>query len=175
MNVNGRDVTTVTGSVTVTGGATEAKQDSQITQETAIATSLAIMDDWDSSDRAKVIDPASTPSFLLCDGTDELLISSSARRLLFADLFSLNDAPVYAKYYDKATAPDENDTPIFVVGCPANATAANGAGSNKPIPPGGIALTNGLGIRVVKGLANNSDTAVDASEVLSNTIYSTLS
>lgn len=34
--------------------ATEAKQDNQITQETASATSLAIIDDWDESDRAKV-------------------------------------------------------------------------------------------------------------------------
>lgn len=34
--------------------ATEAKQDAQITQETAAAASLAIMDDWDESDRAKV-------------------------------------------------------------------------------------------------------------------------
>ncbi len=34
--------------------ATSAKQDSQLTQETAAATSLAIIDDWDESDRAKV-------------------------------------------------------------------------------------------------------------------------
>lgn len=36
------------------GGATEAKQDAQIVQETSSATSLAIIDDWDESDRAKV-------------------------------------------------------------------------------------------------------------------------
>lgn len=37
-----------------TGAATSANQTSQITQETAAATSLAIIDDWDESDRAKV-------------------------------------------------------------------------------------------------------------------------
>jgi hypothetical protein len=36
------------------GGATAAKQDTQITAEQASATSLAIIDDWDESDRAKV-------------------------------------------------------------------------------------------------------------------------
>ncbi len=45
---------TLAGGVEASGIATEAKQDNQITQETAAATSLAIMDDWDESDRAKV-------------------------------------------------------------------------------------------------------------------------
>ena len=36
------------------GAATEAKQDAQITQETAAAASLAVMDDWDETNRAAV-------------------------------------------------------------------------------------------------------------------------
>ena len=116
---------------------------------------------------------SSTPYHLIADGTDELLISASARRFTCAGIFSLNDAPVYAKFYDKATAPAETDTPIWVVGSPANATAANGAGSNRDFPTGGIALTNGLGVRVVKGLADNSDTAADASENIVNAAYKT--
>lgn len=114
---------------------------------------------------------SSTPYHLIADGTDELLISASARRLTAAQIFSLNDAPVYAKFYDKATAPSESDTPIWVVGSPANSTAANGAGNSPSFPTGGIALTNGLGVRVVKGLADNSDTAADASENIVNAAY----
>lgn len=44
----------VTRSALPTGAATSAKQDSQIAQETASATSLGVMDDWDENDRAKV-------------------------------------------------------------------------------------------------------------------------
>lgn len=36
------------------GGATAAKQDLQIAQETAIAASASVLDDWDETDRAKV-------------------------------------------------------------------------------------------------------------------------
>ena len=111
-------------------------------------------------------DPASTPFYTVCDGTDELLISASARRLTALHVFSLNDLPVYSKAYDKATAAAETDTPVWGAFSPSNATAANGAGSNPPVPAGGISLTNGLSVRTVKGLADNNDTAVDASEVL---------
>lgn len=47
---------TVTGTVAVTGAgdATAANQVLQLAQETAAATSLAIMDDWDETDRCKV-------------------------------------------------------------------------------------------------------------------------
>lgn len=118
-------------------------------------------------------EPASTPYHLVADGTDELLISASARRLTAAHIFSLNDAPVFAKFYDKATAPSEADTPIWVCSSPANATAANGAGNNDNLPSGGLDLTNGLGVRVVKGLADNSDTAADAAENIVNAAYRT--
>lgn len=139
-----------------------------------IMASMSVLDDWDNADRANVILPAGTSFYLVCDGTDEVLVSASARRLLYLDVFSLNDLPVYAKAYDKATAASESDTPIFGAFAPSNSTAANGAGSNKPIPPGGIALAAGLSIRVVKGLADSNDTAVDASEVIVCAVYSTL-
>lgn len=121
----------------------------------------------------RTVAPADTPYHLVADGTDELLISASARRLTAAQIFHINDAPVFAKWYDKATAPAETDTPIWVTGGPSNATAANGAGNNSHLPPGGIALTNGLGVRVVKGLTDASDTAADASEVIVNAAYTT--
>lgn len=175
--------------VTVTSNTEYADDGTGFTVGTSKVTAIGALADEASSDSVdegdvgalrmtldrhlRTIFPAGTPYFLVCDGTDELLVSSSARRLLYADIFHLNDAPCYAKLYDKATAPDENDTPVHAVCGPANATAALGGGSNKPLPPGGIGLTNGLGVRVVKGLANNSDTAVDASEVIVCLVYDT--
>jgi len=106
----------------------------------------------------------------ICDGTDENLILADAKYFFGIDVFSLNDAPVYAKVYSKTTAPTEADTPIHRTGCPANSTAANGAGSNKG-PWYHYISVNGIGIRVVKGIADNNDTASDASEVIVNVYY----
>lgn len=147
---------------------THASDDPAVTHLATIAG-----DTTDIETAIEALNTASTPYFLVCDGTDELLVSASARRLMDADIFSLNDVPCYLKIYDKATAADENDTPIKVVAAPSASTATFGGGNNKLFPVGGISLTNGLSIRVVKGLANNSDTAVDAAEVIAQCSYKT--
>jgi len=121
---------------------------------------------------------STTPPAIQCysfiaDATDELLISSTARKLWGVDVFSLDATPVYVKLYDKATAPDENDTPIHRTGVPANSTASLGAGNNKGIWPGYIPLTNGLGVRAPTGLADNNDGTLTASEVIINVYWST--
>jgi len=107
----------------------------------------------------------------LCDATDELLISASARKLYGIEVFSISAAPVYAKLYDKATAPASTDTPVKRTGVPANSTSTLGAGTNQG-NPNYIALTAGLGIRVVTGIADNNNTAVTASQVLVNVYWS---
>lgn len=100
----------------------------------------------------------------LSDGTDELLISATARKCYGLYVFHVDATPVHIKLYDKATAPDENDTPIFPHGVLANSTAALGATSNcmfaQPVD-----LTNGLGVRGVTGIADNNDAALTSSEV----------
>lgn len=110
--------------------------------------------------------------FIVCDTTNENLISASARRLLGFDVSSLDATPVYIKFYDKATAPNSSDTPIFAIGLPANSTAANGSVISKTFPNGGIVLTNGLGVRAVTGITNNSNGALTADEVLLNVQWS---
>ena len=108
----------------------------------------------------------------IADATDELLISASARKLWGVDVFSIDATPVYVKLYDKATAPSESDTPVHRTGVPANATAALGAGSNKGVWPNYVALTAGLGVRAVTGIADSNDAALTGSEVIVNVYWS---
>jgi hypothetical protein len=54
-NIGDVDVVTLPATIALpTGAATSAKQDTQITAEQAVQTSVQIMDDWDETDRAKV-------------------------------------------------------------------------------------------------------------------------
>src|SRR3990167_396881 len=83
---------------------------------------------------ALVVPPAITPYRFIVDATDELLISASARKLWGGKVFNLTAAPVYVKFYDKATAPTSADTPIWSIECPANSTSSLGAEDGRSIP-----------------------------------------
>jgi len=106
------------------------------------------------------------------DATDELLISSKPCWVSWVTIFHLDATPVYVKLYNKATAAAETDTPALRFGCPANAVAANGAGSNIILNEP-IYFSAGLSVRAVSGIADNNDGALTASEVLINIGYST--
>jgi hypothetical protein len=120
---------------------------------------------------ATITPPTVSYHYVLSDAGVEDLISASARKLYGVQAYNINDIPIYINLYDKATAPDENDTPIFRMLVPANATAANGAGSNVTFSQP-IALTNGLGIRIMEGIAVTDDTKADANEVIANVQWS---
>lgn len=127
---------------------------------------------------ASGISVTTTPPAVQCysfipDGTDELLIDATARKLWGVDVFTIDATPVYVKLYDKATAASEADTPIHRTGVPANATSTLGAGNNKGPWPVYIALTNGLSVRAVTGLADNSDSALTTAENYVNVYWST--
>lgn len=110
---------------------------------------------------------------LICGAnTVDTLISALARRIHGIDVFSLDATPVYAKLYDKATAPASTDTPVHRTAVPANATAALGSGSNKDGWAGAIGLTHGLGIRITTGIADTDTGALTANEVLVNVYWS---
>lgn len=107
------------------------------------------------------------PTSLIAAATDNAtLVRAGRSRLCYSHAFNLNDAPVYVKWYDKATAPTSSDTPVLVQGVPSQATATLGAGSN--LGAEGIVFQLGIGFRIVKGIANNDATSVDASEVVLN-------
>lgn len=115
--------------------------------------------------------PGVSNHFFIPDATDENLISASARKVYGIQIFHIDATPVYVKLYDKATAASEADTPIYSIGVPANSTAANGSAFSVEfsLP---IALTLGLAVRAVTGLADNSDAALTAAENLINIQWS---
>lgn len=105
------------------------------------------------------------PTSLIAAASDNAtLVRGGRARLCYSCAFNLNDAPVYIKWYDKATAPTSSDTPVLVQGVPSQSTSTLGAGSN--LGAEGILFTLGIGYRIVKGIANSDATAVDASEVV---------
>lgn len=142
---------------TISGGATLAEQQTQTTHLATIA--------GDTTDIETELETGWTPGHLVfANSTNATVVKASAGRLGSVSISNLNDAPIYVKFYNKATTPDENDTPVLCFIVPANATAANGAGSNPDLPSSGVAFSTGISFRIVKGIANNSTTAVDASE-----------
>jgi hypothetical protein len=64
----------------------------------------------------------------------------------------------YVKFYNKATAPDQNDTPLFVILLPAG-------GVSEPSYPGGILFGAGVSVRCTTGVADNDNTAPTANDV----------
>lgn len=116
--------------------------------------------------------PAIQCTSFICDGTDEILIDATARKLWGIDIFHIDATPVYGKLYDKATAASESDTPVHRTGVPANPTSTLGAGTNKGIWPAYIPLTNGLAFRGVTGIADNNDSALTTAEVIVNVYWS---
>jgi hypothetical protein len=92
-------------------------------------------------------------------------IKSTAGRLYGVHAANTNAAVRYLKIYDKATAPDQNDTPFMTIPLPASGQHAfNGSW------PSGIKLANGLGIRLVTGLADSDNTSV-GTDILVHIFY----
>jgi hypothetical protein len=76
--------------------------------------------------------------------------------------FNLNAAPVYLKFYDKATAPASTDTPVLRYMIPGNT-----AGAGFTINPDHT-FVNGISWRLVTGILDNSTGAPTANEQLVN-------
>ena len=70
----------------------------------------------------------------------------------------------YVKLYNKATAPDQTDTPLLTILLPAS-SAAN------IIAPAGIDFTTGISIRATTGVADNDTGAPSANDVVANVFY----
>lgn len=109
--------------------------------------------------------PYSYPYRLLCGASvNATVINNTPCYLDGIFVGSLNDAPIYIFVYDTAGLPNANSVPVAQFLIPANATPANGAGSNISFLKG-MQLVNGLALRVTKDIASTGTTALDASEV----------
>lgn len=96
--------------------------------------------------------------------TNATVVKASAGQVYEIVVTNINAAAVYLKLYNKATTPDENDTPVWRMAIPGNTA---GAGLAKTFP-NGLAFGTGISYRLVGAVADNSTTAVSASEQLVN-------
>lgn len=94
--------------------------------------------------------------------TNATVVKASAGQLYEVVVTNINASPVYFKLYNKATTPDENDTPVWRVTIPGSTA---GSGFAKTIPMG-LAFATGIAYRLVGGIADNSTTATSANEQL---------
>jgi len=106
----------------------------------------------------------STPYRNLDLGTTGKVVKNSAGQLY--NYFISNNAAAarFVKFYDKATAPTDGDTPIWTFQLPPGA-AANVAF------PNGIAFANGISIRGTTGVADNDTGAPSTNDIIVNLGY----
>ena len=91
----------------------------------------------------------------------------SAGQLYFISIQNIQSVPVYLKIFDKTSANVTAGTTAcdYQFMCPANATAANGAGVVFNFEPG-IAHANAITWMLTTGIANNDNTSVAANSQL---------
>ena len=89
---------------------------------------------------------------------DSQVVLARAGSILGISVANSNAAVRYVKIYDKATAPTSSDTPIKTLIAPPG-------GGNNPAVPHGIAVANGIAIRITTGLADNDTGAAGSGEV----------
>jgi hypothetical protein len=106
-------------------------------------------------------------SFIGANTTNAAVVKASAGTLYGVQAFNLAATPVYLKLYNKATTPDENDTPVKRLMIPGN---TEGRGFVIPFPKG-VKFGTGIGHRLVTGIADNNTTAPTASQQLVNLEY----
>lgn len=70
----------------------------------------------------------------------------------------------YLKWYDKATAPTQADTPVFTYPLPPNSAGHRGN-------PAGIVFAAGISVRATTALADNDVGAPTANDVVMNAEY----
>ncbi|MFN8831387.1 MAG: hypothetical protein ACK50Q_16105 [Labrys sp. (in: a-proteobacteria)] len=93
------------------------------------------------------------------------LIRAGDTRLAGYNLVNTAANTRYVKLYDKATAPNNGDTPFLTIAIPAGSTVDHMFGK------AGLRLNNGLGLRIVAGLPDNDSTAVVSGDVLAQVIW----
>ncbi len=102
-----------------------------------------------------------------CDEVGSSLVTN--RMAIHAiSVFSLHANPLYFKFYDKATAADETDTPAWIIGPILVNTSAN------EIWPKGLRLNDGISIRAVEELADNGTTGPAANQAFCHFGYQDL-
>lgn len=96
------------------------------------------------------------------------VVKASLGRLSSLVAINTGSTVRYLKFYDKATNPDPtSDTPVLIYPIPAN-TGGAGVVLSLPKP---ITFQNGISFLIVSGVANNSNAAAAANEVVVTLSY----
>lgn len=96
---------------------------------------------------------------------NDKVIKGSAGTLYYISVQSLDATPVYLKLFDAASITPGTTSADLQFMCPANATAALGAGIVLDFSPG-IEFATGIVALVATGIALDNNTAVSANEVV---------
>lgn len=108
-----------------------------------------------------------TPGKLISAATTNATsVTAVASTLGYITASNVNASPRYLKLYNKASSPTVGtDTPVHTFLIPGNTA---GAGTNIPLPPQGIAFSNGIALALTTGVADNDTAAVAANEIVVN-------
>lgn len=99
-------------------------------------------------------------------GVTGQIVKNSLGEIFNGSVYNNNAAVRYLKVYDKATAPDENDTPIATIPlAPNDTTYINGSET-------GVQFLNGISLRATTGIADADTGAPGANDVVVNLFYS---
>lgn len=118
---------------------------------------------------AVIATPSSKYKLISANTTNATNVKGAAGLLTGLYIGSLSTAPRYVKLYDKATAPTVGtDVPVHTFLIPGGTT---GAGSNIPIPDGGLIFSSGISFAITGGIADTDTTIINANEVVVNLNY----
>lgn len=92
-------------------------------------------------------------------------IKASAGTLRGVTGFNAAAYPVYIKFHNTAGTPSAGTGVVYTIGVQA------GLPFNIPVPGGGRAFASGIGMTVVKGIADTDATAVAANDALIEVYY----
>ena len=97
---------------------------------------------------------------------NDVVIKASAATVYFISIQSLDATPVYLKLFNLASFTPGTSSASMQFMCPANSTAANGAGVVLNFGAQGIQFDTGLCALIATGFALADNTAVSANEVI---------
>ena len=97
---------------------------------------------------------------------NDVVIKASAATVYFISIQSIDATPVYLKLFNLASFTPGTSSATLQYMCPANATAANGAGIVLNFGAQGIQFGTGLCALIATGFALDDNTAVSANEVV---------
>lgn len=113
------------------------------------------------------INAVPTPGKLIsANSTNATLVSPNPSAVRFLAASNTNAAARYLKIYNSKVAPTVGtDVPVHVFLIPGNTA---GAGTNIPLPAGGIGLDKGFAFAITTGAADSDTGAVAANEIIIN-------